>query len=333
MVRVGINGAGRIGKLVCRIAKTDPNIQVVAINDLVGNEVIAHLLKYDSVHGILYDEVTATDDSIIVDGSTIMVSHERDPKDIPWDAAKVDVVIEATGFFTDAEKAKGHLENSSVKKVIISAPAKNEDITIVIGVNDKEYDKEKHHVISNASCTTNALAPICKIMDDAFGIKLGMMNTIHAVTGDQNLCDGPHKDLRRARASMNIIPTSTGAAKAIGLVMPKLQGKIDGFATRVPVLDGSMVDLTLELGKETTKEEINRVIARQAETSMKGIVEYTEAPIVSSDVIGNAHSCVFDSQMTMVLGKQSNICKLIFWYDNELGYSARLCELSQKLFQ
>ena len=327
-VKVGINGFGRIGRMVYRAMAGDNRFDVVAINDLGNVEVMAHLLKYDSIHGVAFKSVEAKGDKIIADGHELKVLSERDPKDLPWGDLGVDVVIESTGFFTDGEKAAAHIE-AGAKKVIISAPATNVDGTFVMGVNDKEYDKEKHNIVSNASCTTNCLAPFTKVLLDNFGVKRGYMNTIHSYTGDQVVLDGPHKDLRRARASaMNMIPTSTGAARAIGLVLPELKGKLDGFATRVPTPDGSVVDLTVELEKEVTADEINEAMKKAANGELKGILEYTEDPIVSSDIIDNPHSSIFDSKMTMVLGDKNNLVKCVSWYDNEWGYSNRAADLA-----
>ncbi|MDO4400446.1 MAG: type I glyceraldehyde-3-phosphate dehydrogenase, partial [Coriobacteriia bacterium] len=281
--KVGINGFGRIGRLVFRAMAKDPELEIVAINDLGDKATMAHLLKYDSVHGRAFDQVTVTEDGFDADGIKVKVLAEREPGNLPWGELGVDVVVESTGLFTDANKAKAHLE-AGAKKVIISAPAKNEDITIVMGVNDKEYDKEKHNIISNASCTTNCLAPFAKVLLDNFGIKRGFMNTIHAYTNDQKILDLPHKDLRRARAAaMSMIPTTTGAARAVALVLPELKGKLDGFATRVPTPDGSMVDLTVELEKDVTIDEINAAMKAAAEGELAGILEYTEDPIVSID--------------------------------------------------
>ena len=325
--KVGINGFGRIGRLVYRAMYKDPDLEVVAINDLGDIPTMAHLLKYDSVHGRAFDVVEVTDDGMIVDGKPLKVLSQRDPADLPWGELGVDVVIESTGLFRDKEKAQKHID-AGAKKVVISAPAKNEDITIVMGVNDQLYNKETDNIISNASCTTNCLAPVAKVLMDNFGIKRGYMNTIHAYTNDQNILDLPHKDLRRARAaSLSMIPTTTGAARAVALVLPELKGKLDGFATRVPTPDGSMVDLTVELDKEVTIEEINAAMKTAAEGPLKGILEYTEDPIVSIDIVGNAHSSIFDSQLTMVLGGKSNLVKVISWYDNEWGYSNRVKDL------
>jgi glyceraldehyde 3-phosphate dehydrogenase len=323
MVKVGINGFGRIGRNFFRAAlKQNAPFEIVAVNDLTDNETLAHLLKYDSILGRLGAEVTHTDDSITVDGKTFKVFAEKDPASIPW--GDVDIVIESTGRFTKASDAQKHL-TAGAKKVIISAPATDEDITIVLGVNEDAYDPSKHHVISNASCTTNCLAPMAKVIHERFGITRGFMTTVHAYTNDQVILDFPHKDLRRARAAAtNIIPTSTGAAKAIGLVMPELKGKLDGYALRVPVPTGSITDLTVELSKETTAAEINAAIKSAAEGPLKGILSYTEDPIVSSDIVTDPHSCIFDAGVTKVIG---NTAKVAGWYDNEWGYSNRLVDL------
>lgn len=330
-VKIGINGFGRIGRLTFRAMANDPDIEVVAVNDLGDIPTMAHLLKYDSVHGCAFSTVEVAQDGFVVDGRAVKVLSEREPVNLPWAELGVDVVVESTGFFTDATKAKAHLD-AGAKKVIISAPAKNEDITVVMGVNDDRYDSAKHHIISNASCTTNCLAPCAKVLMDNFGIKRGYMNTIHAYTNDQKILDLPHKDLRRARAAaLSMIPTTTGAARAVSLVLPELKGKLDGFATRVPTPDGSMVDLTVELEREVTSDEINNAMKAAAEGAMKGILEYTEDPIVSIDIVGNSHSSVFDSKLTMVMGSKSNLIKCISWYDNEWGYSNRVKDLSKIL--
>ncbi|MET0693748.1 MAG: type I glyceraldehyde-3-phosphate dehydrogenase [Propionibacteriaceae bacterium] len=324
-VRVGINGFGRIGRNFYRAAlASGADLEVVAVNDLTDNASLAHLLKYDSILGRLPGTVVASDTDISVDGKSIRVFEERDPANLPWAEVGADVVIESTGIFTDATKAKAHIDGGA-KKVIISAPAKNEDFTVVLGVNDGDYDPEKHHIISNASCTTNCLGPMAKALHEEFTIVKGLMTTIHAYTQDQNLQDGPHKDLRRARAAaLNIVPTSTGAAKAIGLVLPELKGKLDGFALRVPIPTGSATDLTFEAGRETTAEEVNAAVKAAAEGPLKGYLLYTEDPIVSSDIVTDPHSCIFDAGLTKVIGNQ---VKVIGWYDNEWGYSNRLVDL------
>ncbi len=324
-VRVGINGFGRIGRNFFRaIVASGADIEVVATNDLMDNKTLAHLLKYDSILGRFPGEVTYDDTSIIVDGKAIRVFEERDPANIDWAGVGADVIVESTGFFTDAQKAKAHIDGGA-KKVIISAPAKNEDITIVMGVNHDLYDADKHTVISNASCTTNCLAPMAKALHDEFGIVKGLMTTIHAYTQDQNLQDAPHKDLRRARAAaLNIVPTTTGAAKAVSLVLPELKGKLDGYALRVPVPTGSATDLTFEAGRETTVEEVNAVVKAAAEGPLKGYLVYTEDEIVSKDIETDAASCIFDAGLTKVIGNQ---VKVVGWYDNEWGYSNRLVDL------
>ncbi len=327
--KIAINGFGRIGRLVYRAMANDPDLEVVAVNDLGDIPTMAHLLKYDSVHGRAFDEIEVVEDGMVVDGHKVVVLSERDPKDLPWKDLGVDIVVESTGFFTDGEKAKAHLE-AGAKKVIISAPGKNVDATIVMGVNDGTYNKETDNIVSNASCTTNCLAPFAKVLLDTFGIKRGFMNTIHAYTNDQKILDLPHKDLRRARAAaMSMIPTTTGAARAVALVLPDLKGKLDGFATRVPTPDGSMVDLTVELEKPATVEEINAAMKAAAEGPMKGILAYTEDPLVSIDIVGCPASSVFDSGLTMVLGGEGNFVKCISWYDNEWGYSNRVKDLAK----
>ncbi|MGO4601271.1 type I glyceraldehyde-3-phosphate dehydrogenase [Terrabacter sp. 2YAF2] len=324
-VRVGINGFGRIGRNFFRaIVASGADIEVVATNDLMDNKTLAHLLKYDSILGRFPGEVTYDDTSIIVDGKAIRVFEERDPANIDWAGVGADIIVESTGFFTDAQKAKAHIDGGA-KKVIISAPAKNEDITIVMGVNHDLYDADKHTVISNASCTTNCLAPMAKALNDEFGIVKGLMTTIHAYTQDQNLQDAPHKDLRRARAAaLNIVPTTTGAAKAVSLVLPELKGKLDGYALRVPVPTGSATDLTFEAGRETTVEEVNAAVKAAAEGPLKGFLVYTEDPIVSKDIETDPASCIFDAGLTKVIGNQ---VKVVGWYDNEWGYSNRLVDL------
>jgi len=324
-IRVGINGFGRIGRNFFRaVLASGADIEVVGVNDLTDTTTLAHLLKYDSILGRLPQEVKATSDEITVGGKAIKVFADRDPANLKWSNLNVDVVIESTGFFTDATKAKVHADNGA-KKVIISAPAKNEDITIVMGVNDDKYDDAKHTIISNASCTTNCLAPMAKALYDSVGIERGLMTTIHAYTQDQNLQDGPHKDLRRARAAaINVVPTSTGAAKAIGLVMPELVGKLDGFAMRVPIPTGSATDLTFTASRETSVDEVNAAVKAAAEGAMKGYLVYTEDPIVSSDIVTDPASCIFDAGLTKVIGDQ---VKVVGWYDNEWGYSNRLVDL------
>ncbi len=324
-VRVGINGFGRIGRNFFRaVQASGADIEVVAVNDLTDNLTLATLLKYDSILGRLDGEVSHDEDSITVDSKSITALAERDPAKLPWGDLGVDVVLESTGFFTDGTKAKAHIDGGA-KKVIISAPASNNDLTVVMGVNDGDYDADKHHIISNASCTTNCLAPMAKALNDEFGIVRGLMTTIHAYTADQNLQDAPHKDLRRARAAaINIVPTSTGAAKAIGLVLPELKGKLDGFALRVPVPTGSATDLTFTASRETSVEEVNAAMKAAAEGPMKGYLVYTEDPIVSSDIVTDPASCIFDSGLTRVMGDQ---VKVVGWYDNEWGYSNRLVDL------
>jgi len=325
MVKVGINGFGRIGRNFFRAALTSKaQFEIVGINDLTGNETLAHLLKYDSILGRLGLPVSYTDDTITVGGKTIKVFAEKDPAALPWGSVGADIVIESTGRFTKASDAKKHIE-AGAKKVIISAPATDEDITIVMGVNDKSYDGSKHHVISNASCTTNCLAPMAKVLHENFGIQRGFMTTVHAYTNDQVILDFPHKDLRRARAAAtNIIPTSTGAAKAISLVLPELKGKLDGYALRVPTPTGSITDLTVELAKEVSAADVNAAIKKAAEGELKGILLYTEDPIVSTDIVTDPHSCIFDAGITKAIG---NTVKVAGWYDNEWGYSNRLVDL------
>ncbi|CAB4568010.1 MAG: type I glyceraldehyde-3-phosphate dehydrogenase [Actinobacteria bacterium] len=324
MINVGINGFGRIGRNFFRAALTNPNINIVAINDLTDNATLVHLLKYDSILGRLGLEVSYTEDSITVAGKTFKVFADRDPANLPWASVGADIVIESTGHFTKAADAKKHI-SAGAKKVIISAPATDEDITVVMGVNHEKYDPANHHVISNASCTTNCLAPMAKVLDEEFGIVRGLMTTIHAYTNDQVILDFPHKDLRRARAAAtNIIPSSTGAAKAISLVLPQLKGKLDGFAMRVPVPTGSATDLTVELAKEATAEQINAAMKKAADGPLKGYLSYTEDPIVSSDIVTDPSSCIFDAQLTKAIG---TTVKVVGWYDNEWGYSNRLVDL------
>ncbi|GGO15221.1 type I glyceraldehyde-3-phosphate dehydrogenase [Micromonospora parathelypteridis] len=324
-IRVGINGFGRIGRNFFRaVLASDADIEVVAVNDLTDNGTLAHLLKYDSILGRLPYEVKATADEITVGGKTIKAYAEKDPSKLPWGEVGADVVIESTGFFTDATKAKAHVDGGA-KKVIISAPAKNEDVTVVMGVNHDTYDPAKHTIISNASCTTNCLAPMAKVLHDTFGIQHGLMTTIHAYTQDQNLQDAPHSDLRRARAAaLNIVPTSTGAAKAIGLVLPDLKGKLDGYALRVPIPTGSVTDLTVNVARETTVDEVNAALKAAADGPLKGILVYNEDPIVSTDIVTDPASCIFDAPLTKVVGNQ---VKVVGWYDNEWGYSNRLVDL------
>ncbi len=330
-VRVGINGFGRIGRNFFRAAHASgADIEVVAVNDLTDNASLAHLLKYDSILGRLDAEVSSSEDEIRVGGHTFKAFAERDPANLKWGDLGADVVVESTGLFTDATKAKVHVDNGA-KKVIISAPAKNEDITVVMGVNHEDYDGAKHTIISNASCTTNCLAPMTKVLNDEFGIVKGLMTTVHAYTQDQNLQDGPHKDLRRARAAaLNVVPTSTGAAKAIGLVMPELKGKLDGYALRVPVPTGSATDLTVELGRESSAEDVNAAFKAAADGPLKGLLRYTEDPIVSTDIVTDPASCIFDAGLTKVIGNQA---KVVGWYDNEWGYSNRLIDLVEHVAQ
>jgi glyceraldehyde 3-phosphate dehydrogenase len=329
-VRVGINGFGRIGRNVFRAATLDDNdIEIVAVNDITDTATLAHLLEYDSIFGRYPGHVHAHDDHLHVDDMTVRVFAERDPAKLPWDDLDVDVVIESTGFFTERDKAALHLQ-AGAKKVIISAPAKGPDITVVLGVNDDEYDPEQHHVISNASCTTNCLAPLAKVLVDNFGLEHGYMTTCHSYTNDQRILDLPHSDLRRARAAaLSIIPTSTGAARAIGEVLPDLKGKLDGIALRVPTPNGSVVDLVATVGRETTAEEVNEAFRAAAEEGpLADILGYTEAPIVSRDIVGDPRSSLLDASLTMVRG---TTVKLISWYDNEWGYSCRVVDLAQRV--
>ncbi|MBI3688695.1 MAG: type I glyceraldehyde-3-phosphate dehydrogenase [Actinobacteria bacterium] len=325
-IRVGINGFGRIGRNYWRAVRaSNRDIEIVAFNDLGDVATMAHLLKYDSVLGTLPHEVRVTGEGIEVGGATIRALAERDPAKLPWKDLGVDVVIESTGFFTDGNAARKHIEGGA-KKVIISAPAQNEDVTVVMGVNDSAYDAQQHTVISNASCTTNCLAPMAKVLNDEFGIVRGLMTTIHAYTQDQNLQDAPHKDLRRARAAaLNIVPTSTGAAKAIGLVLPELNGKLDGYALRVPVPTGSATDLTVTVGRDTSAAEVNEAFLAAAGAGLAGYLRYTADPIVSTDIVNDPSSCVFDSGLTKVIGDQ---VKIVGWYDNEWGYSNRLVDVT-----
>jgi glyceraldehyde 3-phosphate dehydrogenase len=328
-IRVAINGFGRIGRLSFRTLLNKENVEVVAINDLTDNETLAHLLKYDSVHGRFSGTVEADKESLTVNGQRINAYAERDPKNLPWKELNIDVVLESTGRFVDEAGAGMHLQ-AGAKKVVISAPAKGNIPTVVLGVNDDTLTGEET-IVSNASCTTNCLAPMAKVLDDVFGIESGYMTTIHAYTADQNLQDAPHSDMRRARAAaLSIVPTSTGAAKAVGLVLPQLKGKLDGNAMRVPTPDGSLTDLTVVLKRAATVEEINNAIKQAAETSLKGYLEYTTDPLVSVDIIGNPHSCIFDSQLTAANG---TLAKVVGWYDNEYGYSSRVADLIVKLFK
>jgi len=326
--RIGINGFGRIGRNYFRAALAQgADLEIVAVNDLTSPEALAHLLKYDSVGGRLNESVEVKEGNLVVNGSIIKVLAERDPANLPWGELGVDIVIESTGFFTKAAAAQKHID-AGAKKVLISAPASDEDITIVMGVNHELYDNAAHHIISNASCTTNCLGPLAKVVNDAFGIERGLMTTVHAYTADQNLQDGPHNDLRRARAAaINMVPTSTGAAKAIGLVLPELKGKLDGYAIRVPVPTGSATDLTVTVSREVTVAEVNAALKAASESEQfKGILSYTDAPIVSSDIVGDPASSIFDSGLTKVIGNQ---VKVVSWYDNEWGYSNRLVDLTE----
>jgi len=325
-VKVGINGFGRIGRLVFRAAMARKDVEVVAVNDLpVPTKTLAHLLKYDSNYGILSEEVTAKDDAIVVDGKEVKVLSYRSPDQIPWGDLGVEVVIESTGVFREREKAALHLKGGA-KKVIISAPAKGEDITIVIGVNENNYNSKNHTIISNASCTTNCLAPMVKVINDSLKIKKGTMTTIHSYTNDQKILDLPHKDLRRARAAaLSMIPTTTGAAKAIGVVIPEMKGKLDGLAVRVPTPTVSLTDLTVEVDKTTTADEVNSLFKKAAEEELKGILQYSDEPLVSKDFTGNSHSCIFEAEFTKVM--DGNFVKVLGWYDNEWAYSVRVVDL------
>ncbi|MFD2629111.1 type I glyceraldehyde-3-phosphate dehydrogenase [Oceanobacillus kapialis] len=325
-VKVGINGFGRIGRNVFRQSLKNDEVEVVAVNDLTDANMLAHLLKYDSVHGKLDQEISVNGSNLVVGGKEIKVLSERNPADLGWGDLGVEVVIESTGRFTKGEDAQKHIE-AGAKKVIISAPAQDEDLTLVMGVNDDQYDPASHNVISNASCTTNCLAPYAKVLNDKFGIKRGLMTTIHSYTNDQQILDLPHKDYRRARAAAeNIIPTTTGAAKAVGKVLPELNGKLNGGAVRVPTPDGSLVDLVAELDQNVTAEEVNAALKEAAEGDLKGILEYSEEPLVSTDIVGNPHSSIIDGLSTMVL--EDNMVKVISWYDNEMGYSSRCVDLA-----
>ena len=328
-VRVAINGFGRIGRTFFRAARAEAKgFEIVAINDLTDPKTLANLLKYDSIMGRLGTDVEVKDDALVVDGKEIKILAERNPADLPWKDLGVDVVLESTGFFTEGSKAQAHID-AGAKKVIISAPGKNIDGTFVMGVNDDQYDPQNHHIVSNASCTTNCLAPLAKVLNDSFGIEKGLMTTIHAYTADQRLQDAPHSDLRRARAAaVNMVPTSTGAAAAVGLVLPELKGKLDGFAVRVPTITGSITDLTFTASREVTKEEVNAALKAAAEGPMKGIIMYSEDPIVSKDIEGVGISTIFDAPLTKVIGDQ---VKVIAWYDNEYGYVSRLVMFTNKV--
>ena len=328
-VRVAINGFGRIGRTFFRAARAEAEgFEIVAINDLTDPKTLANLLKYDSIMGRLGADVEVKDDVLVVDGKEIKILAERNPADLPWKDLGVDVVLESTGFFTEGSKAQAHID-AGAKKVIISAPGKNIDGTFVMGVNDDQYDPQNHHIVSNASCTTNCLAPLAKVLNDSFGIEKGLMTTIHAYTADQRLQDAPHSDLRRARAAaVNMVPTSTGAAAAVGLVLPELKGKLDGFAVRVPTITGSITDLTFTASREVTKEEVNAALKAAAEGPMKGIIMYSEDPIVSKDIEGEGISTIFDAPLTKVIGDQ---VKVIAWYDNEYGYVSRLVMFTNKV--
>jgi glyceraldehyde 3-phosphate dehydrogenase len=328
-VKIGINGFGRIGRNVVRAALHNPRVEFVAANDLTDTKTLAHLLKYDSILGPLKEEVKAEADTIEVAGKRIKIFAVKDPAQIDWSSTGAQIVVESTGKFTDAREACKHIRGT-VKKVIITAPAKNEDVTIVLGVNDSAYDPARHNVVSNASCTTNCLAPVVKVLQERFGVEKGSMTTIHSYTNDQNVLDFPHKDLRRARAAaLNMIPTTTGAAKAIGLVIPELKGKLDGYAMRVPTPDVSVVDLVAVTSRPTNTEEVNRAMKEAAEGELKGILDYTEDPVVSSDLMGNPASSIVDAEMTKVL--DGNLVKVVAWYDNEWGYSLRVVDLAEFL--
>jgi glyceraldehyde 3-phosphate dehydrogenase len=331
-IKVGINGFGRIGRNVFRATKRFDDVEVVAVNDITSPGTLAHLLKYDSVLGNYAGDVSADGDFLVVDGQRIKVLAERDPGDLPWADLGVDLVVESTGFFTDAEKARVHIEKGGAKKVIISAPAKNEDITIVMGVNDKAYDPALHNIVSNASCTTNCLAPVAKVLHESFGITSALMTTVHSYTNDQKILDAPHEDLRRARAAaVNVIPTTTGAAKAMALVLPELKGKFHGMSLRVPVKDVSLVDLTVVLERDVTVDEVNAAMKRASEDDLEGILGYTEEELVSTDFQGDARSSVVDAKSTMVI--EGKHVKVLSWYDNEWGYSCRVVDLVRLMGQ
>jgi glyceraldehyde 3-phosphate dehydrogenase len=330
-LKAGINGFGRIGRNVFRAAHArGEDIDWVGVNDITDTATLAHLLRFDSILGPFPGEVEHTENSLIVDGAELRVFAERDPADLPWADVGADVVIESTGFFTKRDDAAKHLA-AGAKKVIITAPATEPDVTLALGVNEDAYDPQEHHVISNASCTTNCLAPVAKVLHEAIGIERGIMTTIHAYTSDQNLQDAPHKDLRRARAAaVNLVPTSSGAAKAVGLVLPELDGKLNGFAVRAPVITGSVVDLTCEVSRATTKEEINEAVAAKADSgTLEGILRYSEDPLVSTDIVGSAYSSIFDAPLTMVI--DGKLVKVLAWYDNEWGYSNRVVDLAQRV--
>jgi glyceraldehyde 3-phosphate dehydrogenase len=329
-VRVGINGFGRIGRSFWRaVQKNGADIDIVAVNDLGDKKTMAHLLKYDSVMGVLADTISSTDDGIVINGKKLQVFSERDPAKLPWKQLGVDVVVESTGFFTERDKAAAHL-SAGARVVVISAPATGADATFVYGVNHTDFNAAKHQVVSNASCTTNCFVPLVKVLDDAFGVINGMMTTVHAYTGDQMLVDGPHKDLRRARAAnLSMIPTTTGAAKAVGLVIPELKGKVDGFAIRVPTPDVSVVDFVAELNQDVTVEDLNRALKNASENSLKGILGFSAEPLVSIDYTGDTHSSIVDSLCTMVIGKR--LAKVVAWYDNEMGFSARMCDVTDMI--
>ena len=325
-VKVAINGFGRIGRLVFRQSLKNDKIEVVAVNDLTDADMLAHLLKYDSVHGKLMEDVYVKGEHMVIGDKEIKVIAERDPANLPWKELGVDIVIESTGRFRDKESAQKHID-AGAKKVIVSAPGNDLDLTVVMGVNDEQYKADEHHIVSNASCTTNCLAPFAKVLHEKFGIKRGLITTVHAYTNDQQILDLPHKDYRRARAAaQNIIPTTTGAAKAVAEVLPELDGKLNGMAMRVPVPDGSIVDLVAELDKNATEEQLNNAFKEAAEGSLKGILEYSEEPLVSTDIIGNPHSSIFDALSTMVI--EDNMVKFVSWYDNEMGYSSRCVDLA-----
>lgn len=325
-IRVGVNGFGRIGRNIIRAGRGDSSIEWIAVNDVADAKTLAHLFKYDSVHGIYKGSVESNENTIVIDGKKVKVLSEKDPGAIAWKDMGVDIVVESTGLFTAKEKAVVHISKGGAKKVLISAPAKDEDITIVLGVNDDKYDPQKHHVISNASCTTNCLAPFTKVLHEKFTVRRGLMTTIHSYTNDQRILDLPHKDLRRARAAaMSMIPTTTGAAKAVGLVLPELKGKLNGFSMRVPTPDVSVVDLVAELDKKVTAEEINKEFKSASEGKLKGILGYTDEPLVSIDFLGNPLSSIIDAQSTMVI--DGNFAKIVSWYDNEWGFSCRMIDL------